>query len=251
MPTSIILARLLSPTEFGIAAIAYFFMALSARLTQFGLNASLVRVKELRPDHASTVFLVNLVLAAAAWERTFEHQLLRVAAFVQSEPAGRIIPVAALTFLISAFGTVPGALLSRDVGRYRDRATCEWLGTLANSVVAIVLAWSGFSFWSIVYGHLANDLARASARLYFARWRPSIRFSFAAFRELFSFGAGMYAKNLLDYTAQNIDNLIIGRLLGMASLGFYNKAYSLVSRILDANLCGRSRGVLQNLRADP
>jgi O-antigen/teichoic acid export membrane protein len=240
LPTSVVLARLLSPTEFGIAAVAYFFLSLGARLSQFGLQAALVRTKELRPEHASSVFAVNLGLGAFAWG-VLTVSASAIAAFVRNEQAGEVIPVAALTFFISAFGTVPGALLARDVQRYRARVTCEWSGTIANVVVAILLAWNGFSFWSIVYGHLANDLARASARLYFARWRPSVRFSPQAFRELVSFGAGTYVKNLLDYAAGNIDNLIVGRVLGMSALGFYDKAFNLTSRMLSRiNLAGPS-----------
>jgi O-antigen/teichoic acid export membrane protein len=239
-PTSMILARLLTPAEFGTAAIAYFFLALGAKLGQVGLNASLVRMKEIQPEHTSTAFVVNLGLGACLWiVLTLLAPLL--AASVRSEQVIQIMPVAALTFVISAFGTVPGALMSRDLPRYRERAACEWVGTLTNSLVAVFLAWRGFGFWSIVYGHLAADLARASAKLHFARWRPSLRFSTTAFRELFSFGAGIYVKNLIEYAANNIDNLIVGRLLGMASLGFYDRAFGLTSRMVSRiNLAGPS-----------
>ena len=237
LPTSIILARLLSPSEFGVAAIAYFFLHLSGRLTQLGFNASLIRMKEVRGEHTSTVFVTNLVLALLAWAGLIALAPW-LAAFVRSEQAGQIIPVAGLTFVLSAFGVVPGTLLSRQM-RYREHATSEWVGTATNSVVAILLAWAGYSFWSIVYGHLANDFARAAAKLYFARWQPRLSFSSTAFRELLSFGAGMYVKNLLEYTASNIDNLIIGRLLGMSSLGLYDKAYGLMARVVARlNLAG-------------
>jgi PST family polysaccharide transporter len=239
-PTSMILARLLTPAEFGTAAIAYFFLALGAKLGQVGLNASLVRMKEIRPDHTSTAFVVNLGLGGFLWTvLTLLSPIL--AASVRSEQVIQIMPIAALTFVISAFGTVPGALMSRDLPRYRERAACEWIGTLTNSIVAVFLGWRGFGFWSIVYGHLAADVARASAKLHFAHWRPSFGFSTAAFRELFSFGAGIYVRNLIEYAANNIDNLIVGRLLGMASLGFYDRAFGLTSRMVARiNLAGPS-----------
>jgi O-antigen/teichoic acid export membrane protein len=239
LPTSIVLARLLSPGEFGIAAIAYVFLALGARLTQFGLNASLIRLKHVRPEHSSTVFVASLALGATAWG-TLTALAPSIGAFVRSEEASRIIPIGGLTFLISALAVVPNTLLSRDM-RYRELAWCEWVGTITNGVVAVLLAWNGFSFWSIVYGLLAADLAQALAKLHVSRWRPSVRFSLVAFRELFSFGAGVYSKNLLDYAAQNVDNLIVGRLLGMGALGVYDKAYSLVSRMIARiNLAGPS-----------
>jgi len=240
VPTSMVLARLLSPSEFGTAAIAYFFLALGARLSQVGMNAALVRMKDLRPEHISTALVVNLVLGTAAWAvLTVLAPVL--GASVRNEHVTDLIPVAAVTFLITSFGTVPGALLSRDLHRYRARVTSEWVATLTNSVVAILSAWQGLGFWSIVYGHLASDLARTVARLHYASWRPSFRFSTSAFRDLFSFGAGIYARNLLEYTANNIDNLIIGRLLGMASLGYYDRAYGLTTRMVARiNLAGPS-----------
>jgi hypothetical protein len=67
IPTSMILARLLTPAEFGTAAIAYFFLALGAKLGQVGLNASLVRIKDIRPDHTSTAFVANLGLGVCLW----------------------------------------------------------------------------------------------------------------------------------------------------------------------------------------
>jgi PST family polysaccharide transporter len=116
--------------------------------------------------------------------------------------------------------------------KYREIATCEAITTISNSVAAVVLAWNGFSFWSVVYAALASDVARTSARVYFTRWRPSLRFSPRAFRELSSFGAGIYVKNLLEYTAGNIDNLIVGRSLGMSALGLYDKAFRLMSKLV-------------------
>jgi len=238
-PMSMVLARLLSPGEFGIAAISYVFLALGARLTQFGLNVSLIRLKHVRPEHASTVFVVSLALGATAWG-TLTALAPWIGAFVRSEEASRIIPIGGLTFLISAVGVVPNTLLSRDM-RYRELAWCEWIGTITNAVVAMLLAWNGFSFWSIVYGLLAAEGAQALAKLHFSRWRPSMRFSLAALRELFSFGAGVYVRNLLEYAAQNIDNLLVGRLLGVDALGVYDKAYSLVSRMIARiNLAGPS-----------
>jgi O-antigen/teichoic acid export membrane protein len=240
LPTSMILARLLSPSEFGTAAVAYFFLALGSRLGQVGLNTSIVRLKDVRPEHTSTALLVNVLIGAGVWTGlTLSAPFL--GALMRNHQVADLIPVAALTFLISSVGTVPGALLSRDLHRYRARAACDWMGTLTHSIVAILLAWKGMGVWSIIFGHLASDVARVTARLWLASWRPSLRFSPSAFRELFSFGAGMYAKNLLEYIANNIDSLIVGRLLGMTSLGFYDRAFTLTSRmVVRINLAGPS-----------
>ena len=228
LPSAIILARLLSPEEMGVAAAAFFFMQLCARVTQFGFGVSLVRTKDLTPDHVSSVFVSSLGMGIVAWA-AMTLGAPAAGAFLRSTDAAAILPVAAWTFLIMPFGTVPTALLSRDM-RYRDSSSSDWFATFTESATAIVLAWNGWSYWSLVYGRLAGDASRALCRAVMVRWRPRVRFSAAAMRETFSFGVGVYAKNLLDFTAQNIDNLIVGRVLGMTALGFYDKAFQTMHR---------------------
>lgn len=228
LPTAMILARLLSPEEAGIAAAATFFTQLCARLTQFGLGVALGRVSDLRPAHVSATFVGSLALGATGWA------LLTVlapacGAYLRSPDAGAAIPMAALTFLIMPFTTVPTALLSRDL-RFKASSLLEFSVQLVECSTSIGLAVSGFSFWSIIYGRLTADVTRAALGIWMTGWYPSLRFTSSAMREIFSFGSGIYTKNLLDFGAQNLDNLIVGRVLGVAALGFYDKAFNLVHR---------------------
>ena len=100
------------------------------------------------------------------------------------------------------------------------------------SVTNIGLALLGFSYMSIVYARLASLASSQAMRIYFARWRPSLRFSWAALREMLPTGAGFFAKRLLDYSAQNGDNLVVGKVMGLGALGLYDKAYSTMNRFL-------------------
>ena len=237
LPTSMILARLLTPEEAGIAAAAAFFMQLCARLTQFGFGASLVRSRTVTPQHLSSVFTVNLAIGFLAWG-ALTLFAPAAGAFLRSTDAGALLPTAALAFLIMPFGTVPTAIMSREM-RHVQGATSEWVGVVMESVVAVLLAGFGFSFWSLVYARLAADSSRAVCRLIMTRWFPRIGFSLSAMREMFSFGAGMYSKHLLDFSAQNIDNLVVGRMLGMTALGFYDKAFTTMHKLTrKLNLAG-------------
>jgi PST family polysaccharide transporter len=239
IPTAMILARLLTPYEAGVAAAAYVFMQLCTRLTQFGFGVALVRAKVVTDEHLASVFVVNLLLGTLGWA-ALTIGAPAVGAFLKSPDTAAVLPTVALGFFVVAFASVPTALLSRDM-RYRESTTSDWLANLLASVVAIVLAWQGFSFWSLIYGTLSGDIARAAMRVAMTRWRPRLKFSRPAMREMFSFGAGVYARNFLDYSAQNLDNLIVGRVLGITALGFYDKAYSTMSRFLvKINLSGPS-----------
>ena len=229
-PSSMLVARLLTPHEFGIAAAAGFFSLLAGRLSELGFNAALIRTRNLRPEHLSTAFVVNLGMGAATFAALVAVAPW-VAAFYDTPETGRILPIAALAFLVVPFGTIPAALLSREM-RFRQSTVVDWCNAVSFAVVTTLLAWLGFSYMSMVYGRLAALTAMTITRIFFARWRPRLTFSKDALREMFAFGAGVHAKRLLDYTAQNVDNLVIGRLYGMTALGLYDKAFSTMNRFL-------------------
>ena len=239
LPTTMVLARLLTPTEAGIAAAATFFVQLCARLTQFGFGASLVRAKQITPTHLSSVFFVNLTIGITAWA-LLTGLAPWLGGFLRSPEAGQLLPTAALVFLIMPFATVPTALLTRDM-RYAESSTSEWISTIVECSTAIGFAWKGFSFWSVIYARLAGDSVRALCRIAMTRWRPRLALSRDALGDLFSFGIGMYVKSLLDFSAQNLDNLIVGRMLGVTSLGFYDKAFTTMHKLTaKLNLSGPS-----------
>ena len=239
LPTSMILARLLTPQEAGVAAAATFFMQLCARVTQFGFGASLVRHKHITPAHVSSVFIVNLAIGVLSWGALTALAPL-TGRFLRSPDAAQLLPVAAFGFLIMPFASVPTALMSRDM-RFAQSTTSDWIANITETTSAIVLAWYGFSFWSLVYGRLAGDATRATLRIFMARWRPRLHFSRAAMSEMLSFSIGFYVKHILDFGVQNLDNLIVGRTLGMASLGLYDKAFQTAHKFTrKLNLSGPS-----------
>ncbi len=230
IPTVMIMARLLSPEEFGIAATAAFFSMLTSRISKLGLNAALVRVKDLHEEHKASVLLLNLAVGVLMY-LALRLSAPAIAAFYHSPETGEILPVVALNFLVVPFGSVSAALISRQM-RFRAGAASQWASGITYSTTGIALAWNGFSFWSIVYAQLAANIALTATRLSLGRWRPRLGFSTRALGEVLPFGAGIYVKRLLDYSSQHLDSLVVGRVLGMTALGFYDKARGTMSRLL-------------------
>ncbi len=230
LPSALILARLLTPFDFGMAASAAVFITLATRLTNVGFNQALVRIKELRPEHSSSVFVVVLALGVTAFAIVGAAARV-IASFFNAPELADVMWVAAICFLITPFGTVSGAMMTRDM-RFRHTAFCDWAGRLAQASTGIVLALNGFGYWSLVYGQLAGDVVITLARIFLSRWRVSFRFSTAAIKELLSFGTGVFAKRLLEYAAGNLDSVVVGRLLGISALGFYDKGFTTVRRVL-------------------
>ena len=231
IPTSAIMARLLVPEEFGVAAAASFFILLATRLTQFGFNAAIVRVKELRPDHTSSVFAVNLAFGVAVYFVLFASAPY-IGSFLRSPEAGALLPHAALVFLITPFGTVPSALIARRM-QFRYMAAGDWTDTTVGAVASVILAMNGYSYWSLVYGQLAGTALRVMLKMYLSGWRPSVWVSSAALRELLSFGLGLQTKRLFEFATNNLDTLVVGRVLGMTALGVYDKAFTTMNRLVN------------------
>ena len=229
-PASMLLARLLTPREFGIAAAGLFFSQLAMKLGELGFNAAIVRSKVIDQTHLATVFTINLIVgfvmfltltACAPW----------IAAFYNVPETLNVVRVSALGFLISPLGGVPAATLARNM-QFRKTASVDWFQSLTFAAGAVLLAWRGYSYMSPVYAKIAAVMVQTVSRIAFARWRPSLGISKQALREIFPFGAGMHAKRLLDYAANHLDNVVVGKLFGMAALGIYDKAFSTMSRVL-------------------
>ncbi|MFN8060122.1 MAG: lipopolysaccharide biosynthesis protein [Vicinamibacterales bacterium] len=229
LPVSAILARLLTPTEFGIVAAATFFTQLATRLTQFGLNSALVRLKTIRREHEASVFVFSILVNAGLFIglQLAAPQLGRVFASGQTASALRL---ASYGFLLSPFGSVPAALIGRHL-QYRQAAIIDFFMMLVTAVATLTFAWWGLGYNSPILGTLVGSAGTTVWRLMVTRWRPTLSFDRAAFAELFSFGAAVQTRRLLEYAAQNLDTLIVGRLLGLEALGYYDKAFSSANRL--------------------
>jgi O-antigen/teichoic acid export membrane protein len=123
-------------------------------------------------------------------------------------------------------------MLQRNL-RYQVSTVILWSDTVFGGFVTLALAWLGWGYWSLILGGLAGTVLSTVAKAYAARWRPSFRFSLSAFRETLSFGLGFQAKRLLYFATTNVDNLVVGKLLGVVSLGYYDKGYGLMNQISD------------------
>jgi PST family polysaccharide transporter len=229
LPSTMVLARLLSPSDFGIAAIATFFGRLAARLSNAGVGIALVRIKILRDEHVSSVFVISAALTAVTATALIGAGPA-IARFYRTPEIADILPIVALDFVISALSIIPQALLTRSM-RYRDMAALGSADTTTAAVGAVVFAWFGLHYWSIPLGVLCGSAVKWIWAIKLVGWHLRFRFVPSAARELMSFALGTYTKGMLEYFSQNADNLVIGRVLGIDALGLYDKAFSSVQRV--------------------
>lgn len=231
VPATIALARLLTPEDFGIAAAATFFGQLAGRLSTSGLGTALVRMKDLRGDHISTIFVVNVVLTVVGITALIAAAPY-IGAFYRSPEVGQVLPLVSFNFALGALSVVQQALLTRDL-RYRELATIGSLDVLVAAVTAVTFAFLGLRYWSLVLGDICGAFVKWVGGLWLVGWHMRFRFVPRAAREIGSFASASYAKQTLEHFGNNIDTMVIGRLLGVTALGFYDKAFSVTNKVFN------------------
>ena len=228
LPSTIILAQLLSPFDFGVAAVATFFGRLAARVSNAGMGSALVRTKELRHEHVSSIFVANFTITMIAAGILL--LMARPIATFYKEPAiATLIPLVTLDFVFSALSMVSQALLARGM-RYKEMAALTSADSITVAVSSVVFAWLGFGYWSLVLAAVCGSGIKWAGGVMLVGWQMSFRFVPSAAKELLSFAFGTYARGLLEYVSLTIDNLIVGRVLGVTALGYYDKAFASTQR---------------------
>ncbi|MGH9967624.1 MAG: lipopolysaccharide biosynthesis protein [Pyrinomonadaceae bacterium] len=221
-----VLARQLFPEDFGLIALTLLTVNVISYFQDMGLSAALVQRPEVESDHLSTTFWLNLsaglLLGAAGIV------LAPLVATIFREPRLTSVLIAALIILpINGLGWTSYALLQRRLA-FKEIAVIEWTSTLLSGVVAIVLALSGAGVWALIAQNVVGAIVSSSGRLLAAGWLPNLSFNMGRAKELFSFSSGALGYFVVNHGMRNIDNAIVGGVLGTAALGYYSLAYNLI-----------------------
>lgn len=221
---AMILARLLSPAEFGVMAVASVLLAVSSTLIGAGFGVALVQRQNLSEVETSSVFCFGIfasflmaaaLFLAAPW----------IASFFDMPALDPVSKVLSLTFIIGSFGGVHSALLAKHM-RFSILARISLTASAVSSVVAVIMAWNGWGIWSLVGQTLAATTVSSVVVWFWSDWRPKLVFSLSALQPLFHFGVFIVAADLLETVFGRIYTLLIGKFYTPADLGFYSRADS-------------------------
>lgn len=221
-----ILARLLTPREFGLVALAILFMFLLETLSDLGVSQALVIVKEEDElEHAETVFVWSIALGAAFSIITAAASPL-VAAFFDQPALAALLAVLGLRFFIRSIGLTHFALAQKRID-FRPRTAAQLSDVMVRGVTAIAFAIAGFGAWSLVLGYIAGSIALTVVLWLMVDWRPRLRPQRAHLPSMLRFGGSLTGLNLLTAMETNLDFIFIGRFLTASDLGLYSLGFRL------------------------
>ncbi len=233
----IVLARLLSPSDYGLVGMLSVFMAISAQFIDGGLGNALIQKKECSAIDYSTVFVCNFGMSILICIILFFCAPL-IADFYNQPLLTDITRVYALNFVIGSFNTVQRAMLNKAVN-FKALAQIRVISTIISGVVGITLAYKGFGVWALVFQTISAGIIGWVLFPLYSKWKVSFRFSRDSFNKLFNYGSKLMITGLVSTIMGNISTLFIGKFYNSEQLGFYtkggsmpNKAYNIIYSVI-------------------
>ncbi len=218
---SIVLARLLEPTDYGIISMVAIFITISQVFVDSGMGSALVQKKDAGDLEFSSVFYFNIVMCAGIYGILFVTAPI-IAKFYENEQLTSVIRVLSLTVVISSLKNVQQAYVSKKM-LFKRFFFATLGGTIMAAVIGIYMAFKGYGVWALVAQQLTNSIIDTIILWITVKWRPKKMFSFKKLKELFSFGWKLLVSSVLHSVYGNLRELIIGKLYSSADLAYYNK----------------------------
>lgn len=224
--TTAILARLLTPTEFGVVAVVTVFTTFFSLLTEMGVGPAIVQRQDLSEQETSHIFMftvcVGLITSSvffllAPWVVLFYNDIVYLA----------ITRILAVAIFFSTVTIVPMAILNKT----HRFALISKISIAANIIVSIITVWlafQGLSFYSIALRSVMISSSIFVLTFIFSKLTVRLEFQRSSLKKIFNFSIFQFLFNIINYFSRNLDNLLIGKFLGASSLGLYDKAYSLM-----------------------
>jgi PST family polysaccharide transporter len=224
--STIVLARLLSPEDYGVISMVLVVTAFAALFRDLGLSSSTVQKLTLSHEQLSTLFWINVAAGATLTVIVAAASPL-VAWFYRQPELSMVTLVLSSTFVISSFSTQQGALLTRQM-RFGRKTAATIAGAIATFGIAAGLALRGLGYWSLVWGNIAGQIITTILLNNLSGWHPGPPVRKSGVRSMLKYGANITAFDFVNYFHRNLDNLLIGRIWGADALGIYSRAYQLM-----------------------
>lgn len=219
----IIMARILTPDDYGLVGMLTVFIAVSQSLVDCGFSQALIRKQDRSETDNSTVFYFNIGIGLILYLILFFCAPF-IARFYDEPILVALTRLISLSVIINSFVVVQRALLTVHID-FKTQAKASFSAAIASGVVGLTLAYTGFGVWSIVWYQLTNLTINVGLLWFFSKWRPKWIFCRSSFRDLFGFGSKLALSGILDTLYKNVYLIVIGKIFNAADLGYYTRAH--------------------------
>ncbi len=218
----IFLARLLSPADYGVVGVLAIFTAIAGCLQESGFTQAIINLKNPTEKDYNSVFWFNITVSLTLYVILFFCAPIIALWFHQPilEPLSRLLFV---TFILSALGIVPNAMLMKQV-RQREKAAISLTALVVSGLTGIILAWQGYSYWALVWLQVTYNLVTLIGRYIVVRWLPAFHFSAEPIRRMFGFGSKLLLTSIVNAVSLNVLSVIFGRMYKIDDVGNYTQA---------------------------
>jgi len=220
--SSIILARLLTPYDFGCIGMLTIFMVLAETFIDGGFGSALIQKKKPTQDDYSTIFFWNLGMASLLYVILF-FSAPTIAIFYKIPSLSSVLRVQGIILFIYAFNIVQRNQLLKNL-KFKILSIVTILTSIISLTVAVILAYREYGVWALVTLNILTAAIPALFFWFYIKWRPICTFSWDSFKELFNFGLYMFLTHLLNNFSSHFQGLLIGRSYNPTILGYYSKA---------------------------
>lgn len=222
---SMLIARMLMPSDYGVIGMLGIFMAVSQCFIDSGFGTALVRKIDRTETDLCTVFYFNIVVACFCYALLWFASPY-IASFYDMPLLKDVTRVVGLNLIVSSISGIQNAKLTIAID-FKSRAKISVITTIFTGIVGLWLAYRGYGVWALVFQTLSSNILRTILLWFTVRWIPQLIFSWQSFKELFSFGSKLLASGLLETIYSNIYTLVIGKCFSASSLGVYSRADNL------------------------
>jgi O-antigen/teichoic acid export membrane protein len=226
---TIVIARLLTPEDYGLIAMLSVFYAVAQAFVDSGLGSALIQKKECTERDYNSVFFFSVIIAFILYIVLYLCAPL-IARLYNNELLINISRVYLLSLVINAVGIIPMNKMQKNL-LFKQFALISFGSSITGGVIAIVMAYRGMAYWALVFQTLSSTLLSTILYYVFSKWRPTLSFDFSSMKEMISFGFPVMLTSLLQAVYNNIYSLVIGARYTSRDLGLYNRAYSYGSTI--------------------
>lgn len=230
---SIIVARLLTPSDFGAVALLLVFTSISTVFIQAGLSTAIVQKKEITQVQLSSVFYYSFLSAILLYFILYISAPM-ISRFYEIESLRGYMRVLALVLIFGSFNAIQNALIAKRM-LWKQQCICNIISVLVSGIIGILFAFYNWGAWAIIFQQLSYNVIICICLFFTVRWIPSFIFSFQESKDLFKYGLNLLGANLVDTIYHNLENLIIAKKFTPSTLAFFTKGrmfpYLLVTNI--------------------